>query len=183
MNAKMFIIATGVMAILAGCMPSVYPLYTDKDIVLDPSLVGTWINQEDDEKWTFARGDGQSYDMAISGEDSTVMFQTHLVELGGHRFIDVCPRPPDWEDSPYRDLMLPLHWLGSISIDGDTLIISLMDPNDMSKLAKSGVKTPSYVDVDNLRVLTASTEELQKFIIDNLDKKVFTVPGRMFRQK
>ncbi len=183
MWARNLFISLGILVILAGCVPSIYPLYTEKDIVLDPALIGSWLDKDEEETWTFARGDDQSYDMSISGEDSTVMFRTHLVEFDGHRFIDVYPNPPDWDDSPYRDLMLPLHWFGSITINGDTLVISLMDPNGLDKLVEAGVTLPSSVDIDNLRVLTASTEELQKFVIDNQDKDVFTVPGRMFRQK
>lgn len=183
MSTKNLIIAFSIVVILAGCVPSIFPLYTEKDLVSDPSLVGTWLDKDEEETWTFAQGDDQSYDMSISGEDSTVMLRAHILELDGHRFIDLYPNPPAWDDSPYRDLMLPLHWFGSISIVGDTLTISLIDPDDLVTMAKSGVKIPSSVDVDNLRVLTASTDEMQQFIIDNLDKGVFTVPGRMFRQK
>lgn len=183
MNAKNLIIVVGILAVLGGCVPSMYPLYTSKDIVFDQTLVGTWLDKDEGLTWTFARGDGQSYDMAITENDSTVMFRTHLVELDGHRFVDVCPNPPDWDDSPYSDLMLPLHWLASVTINGDTMIISLMDPNDLDNLAKNGVKLPTYADIDNFRVLTASTEELQKFVTGNPAKDIFTVPGRMFRQK
>lgn len=183
MNGKNLIIALGIVAIMAGCVPSIYPLYTEKDLVSDPSLVGTWLDKDEEETWTFTQGDGQSYDMSISGEDSTVMFRAHLLELDGHRYIDLYPNPPAWDDSPYRDLMLPLHWFGSISIDGDTLVLSLMDPDDLAAMADSGINIPSYMDVDNLRILTASTEELQQFVVDNPDKDVFAVRGRMFRQK
>ena len=36
----LMVLATG----LAGCIPvpSVYPLYTDKDVVFEPSLLGVW---------------------------------------------------------------------------------------------------------------------------------------------
>lgn len=183
MSIKNLLISLGILAILAGCVPSIYPLYTDKDVVFDPSLVGSWLNKDDDETWTFTRGEDQSYDMSISGKDSTVMFQAHLVELGGRRFIDLYPNPPDWDDSPYHDLMLPLHWFGSISIIGDTLIVSLMNPDNLTALADSGVTVPSYVDIDDLRVLTASTADLQKFVVDNSERDVFTVPGKMVRQK
>ena len=183
MSIKRMIVSLGIMAILTGCVPSIYPLYTDKDVVFDAGLVGAWLNTDEEETWTFARGEDQSYEMTISGEDSTVVFRAHLVELDGHRFIDVYPDPPYWDDSPYSDLMLPLHWFGSISIDGDTLVVSLMDPDDLTKMADSGIKIPAYIDVDYLRVLTASTEELQQFVVDNLDKGIFSVPGRMVRQK
>ena len=29
-------------AALAGCAPSLYPVYTEKDLVFEPALVGTW---------------------------------------------------------------------------------------------------------------------------------------------
>lgn len=183
MNAKNLMISLGILIILAGCVPSIYPLYTNKDVIFDPSLIGSWLIEDEDETWTFAPGDGRSYDMSVSGDDSTAVFRAHLVELDGHRFLDVCPNPPGWSDSPYSDLMLPLHWFGPVSVVGDTMAIALIDPDDLAALADSGIAIPSYVDVHFLRVLTASTEELQKFVTKNPANDVFTVPGRMIRKK
>jgi hypothetical protein len=42
-------------AFLAGCIPSLHPLYEDSDLVYKPALEGKWINQDSTYIWSFSR--------------------------------------------------------------------------------------------------------------------------------
>ena len=42
MRALKLTVALGLVVLLAGCFPSLHPLYTEEDLVYDSALVGTW---------------------------------------------------------------------------------------------------------------------------------------------
>ena len=51
---------TGLM--LAGCVPSLNPLYTEEDLIFEPKLVGVWAeNAEAKERWTFEQAGEKDY--------------------------------------------------------------------------------------------------------------------------
>src|SRR5688572_2052421 len=41
-----------VLWVVAGCVPSLNPLYTLKEVVFDPALIGSW--SEEGSTWTFS---------------------------------------------------------------------------------------------------------------------------------
>ncbi len=50
-----------------GGVPSVYPLYTAKDLIFDPALIGVWQEDGEDVSWTFTKLDGIWCDWASTG--------------------------------------------------------------------------------------------------------------------
>jgi len=90
---------------LAGCAPvdSMNPLYDGKTTVFDPALLGQW--QSGDGSFSFTRQDDSGYELAIATRDDggqvhTMVFEAHLVELQGRRFLDI--GPTEWSSSPER---------------------------------------------------------------------------------
>jgi len=91
-------------ALLTGCLPvdSLNPLYTDKDVIFDEALLGDWksLNSDDTSVISFSRyvsdAKPDSYSMAMIDEHgSKTEFQAHLLEIEGHRFMDIVPE--NWE--------------------------------------------------------------------------------------
>ena len=87
---------------LAGCMPldSLEPLYTDKDTVFDAALLGDWLSPDPNDQgvMTFTEMFGQpvsSYKITMRDKNETSKYSAHLVELQGHRFLDVVPE--NWD--------------------------------------------------------------------------------------
>lgn len=90
--------------LLAGCMPvdSLNPLYTAKDIVFDEGLLGAWTSLDPSNKsvTSFIRTIGTTepdyYSVKVIEDDgSKTEYQAHLLEIEGHRFLDVVPE--SWE--------------------------------------------------------------------------------------
>jgi hypothetical protein len=54
---KKLLIATILVAVvvLSGCLSALHPLFTEKDLVFDPHLVGSWRVGADDGVYTFER--------------------------------------------------------------------------------------------------------------------------------
>jgi len=55
--------------LLAGCLPSVNPFFTENDLVFDPRLLGEWQTPKDQDdpptEWQFERGEGKAYKLTV----------------------------------------------------------------------------------------------------------------------
>jgi hypothetical protein len=87
-------------ALLAACGPasSLNPLFTDKDLIFDPTLVGEWAEKgPDHSRLRFEQAGPTAYraisiDQQGSGGNLTeTPYEAHLVRLGAYRFLDVSP--------------------------------------------------------------------------------------------
>lgn len=104
MTLPRFVLALTLAGSLAGCAPvdSMNPLYTEHGVVFDPELLGQWSSEDGD--LNFARLADDGYSLMLSGKDEdtgqigTVGFEAHLVDLQGHRFLDVTWKNVDTAD-------------------------------------------------------------------------------------
>ncbi len=55
----------GALVILAGCVPSLHPLYTDKDTVFELALLGKWSEKDSKATWTFTKGNKKQYNLVL----------------------------------------------------------------------------------------------------------------------
>jgi hypothetical protein len=167
---RRWIVALLALASLASCVPSINPLYTDKDLVVDPALVGTWIDN-DNETWTFATGTDKSYSLVIDHDGKSGPFVAHLVALGGYRFLDIMPTDGALNQSGllemYRAMYIRTHMFLKVSQVTPTLKMAFLDADWLKKLL---TKSPAALrherrESDDDSVVTASTAELQAFMI------------------
>jgi len=112
--------ALAIIAVLAGCAPvdSLSPLYTETDVVFDPALLGQW-HEKAGEKggWSFTKADDGGYVLLISdtddnGQNINLMYEAHLVDLQGHRFLDLAPLQIYFPESNEWTLNLVRHKSG-----------------------------------------------------------------------
>lgn len=169
-------IIVGFLLMLAACVPSLHPLYTDKDLIFEPALLGAWVEAKADSKstLTFSKVADTEYKM-VSGEgsDKKSIFIAHLVKLGDKRFLDVKPDPASEPDCSG----LPWHMFFYVSQIEPTL--RMWDLNDkwLEKLLKKNPSLLKHEVVDGDLVLTASTKQLQRFLLRNVNTKgAFTDP-------
>ena len=133
---------------MAGCWTlSIHPLYTEKDLVFDPSLVGVWEdpNDPDADTWIFTKAEGKSYRLVIrenkaseppkgKGEVflkgdhvSQGVFEVHLLKLGAFLFLDFFPEEPENGNDFYIGHVIPAHSFARVSIEGHVLVLSFLD--------------------------------------------------------
>lgn len=104
MKFARFLLSVALTGFLAGCVPvdSMNPLYTEHGVVFDSELLGQWGSEN--EGLTFARlaDDGYSVTWFCKNDDSgqieTFRFEGHLVDLQGHRFLDLTWKQVDTDD-------------------------------------------------------------------------------------
>ena len=185
---KILLFVFGVL--LAGCVPSLHPLYTPKDVVYDPKLIGAWSdpNSSDSGTWEFRASEPNSYTMVYTDKDKkTGSFSVHLVKLDGTLFLDVFPNDPNLPQNGFYQMhLLPAHTFMKVDQIEPNLKLRLMD---VDKFTKRLEKYPALLKHEILEqgsdkrvVLTASTKELQEFMRKHAgDKDVFGEPSNMKR--
>jgi len=177
------VLIIGIALIASACVQSLHPLYTGKDLIFEPALLGEWVEAKPDSKstLTFSKTGDKEYKLR-SGDpgDKQSIFIAHLVELGDKLFLDVKPDPASERDCSG----LPWHMFFYISQIQPTL--RMWDRNDkwLEKLLKKNPAALKHEIVDGDLVLTASTKQLQSFVLRHVnDKSAFTDPTDYARKK
>ena len=111
---KRYLVLLALLACLTGCVPvdSLNPLYTDKDLAFDESLLGSWVGPDngDDGVLEFIARDEdgkKSYLLVMTEKDKDsngykrTVYHAHLVKLNEHLFLDVVPETFDSRPNSY----------------------------------------------------------------------------------
>jgi len=176
--------------IVGGCVPvlSLHPLYTEKDIVLDQKLYGTWVTDSNDSKttWEFKSIDDpkNAYNLIFTDEEGRKgSFVARLVKLQDKLFLDIFPSELPWEpedpnkmDWPYNSLFLiPAHTFIKVDSIEPQLKLRLTLESKMEELIKENPSAIEHTSVGDRLVLTDSTQKLQAFVLKySDDERVFT---------
>jgi hypothetical protein len=170
--------------LLGGCVPvlSLYPLYTKEDLVLEKKLPGTWVDDANSPEttWEFKRIDEpqNAYQLIFTDEDGNKgSFVAHLLKLQDKLFLDITPSELPWEpddpnkmDWPYNSFFLiPAHAFLKIDSIEPQLKMRLALESKIEELLKENPKAVTYTTVGERLILTASTKELQAFVLKHVD--------------
>lgn len=196
--------------VLVGCVPvmSLHPLYNKQDVVFEEKLLGKWVDDANETTWEFKRLKGESegiyqfdnpeepekaYELVFcNNEDYTRgLFFVHLVKLDNEHFLNVYPRQfpcakPDPNNTyPYNIFFLvPVHTFIKVDSIEPQLRMWLTDDGDMKKLLKEDPNAVKHEFVEDRLILTASTKELQAFVLKYADdNRVFSEEIVLTRKK
>lgn len=103
-----------ITSFFVGCVPvdSLNPIYTDKDVIFEPVLVGTWVGENPDEGGLrITRAGDNAYQLVMNERESgswlkESVFDAHLVSLGGQKFFDLQPRQLQLSDEAELNAIL-----------------------------------------------------------------------------
>ncbi len=173
-------ILIAVALLLAGCVPSVHPLFTSADLVFDPELIGKW--RLDEVTWEFTRA-GDHYRLVMREKKERISYVTaYLLELDGIRYLDLIPdKVPG--NSFQAGYLAPLHSFYRMWRTGDRFRIGGLDAEWLKKaLERREVSIPHVLREGEL-LLTAPTPELQALVkrLAN-NKDAFPGGGDEFRK-
>ena len=177
---------------LTGCYTlSIHPLYTEETAVFEPRLLGTWGDLN--EAWTFKRGeDENSYRLVVSkdismdeletveGYDHRIIvdenpqvdgvFEVHLIRIDTVLLIDFYPAEPEGANELYVSHVIPAHSFARIHIAGDSLYMAYFDNQWFEDGLRKGDFELKHEKVEDMKVLTANTEDIQRFISEHIDQ-------------
>ncbi|MFH1881634.1 MAG: hypothetical protein ABIL62_02830 [Planctomycetota bacterium] len=176
--------------LLGGCLPvmSLHSLYTKENVVFEEKLLGIWVDDPNSPEsiWEFKRIDEpkNAYKLIFSDDkDQKGSFVAHLVKLQNRLFLDVYPDELPWEpDDPnevkwlYNSFFLiPAHTFIKIDSIEPQLKMRLINDGKMEELLKEDPNAVKHTSIEGRVVLTASTKELQAFVLEYADdNRVFT---------
>lgn len=177
-------------ALLGGCVPvmSLHSLYTKENVVFEEKLLGTWVDDPNSPEtiWEFRRIDKtkKEYKLIISDDENKKgSFVAHLVKLENSLFLDVFPDefPCDTEDPNKTDwlynvfFLVPAHTFIKIDSIEPQLKMRLTNDDKMEELLKEDPNAVKHTSIEDRLILTASTKELQAFVLKYADdNRVFT---------
>ena len=169
--------------LLSSCVPSVNPLYTEKDLIFDPALLGTWGEDNGKESWTFEKSGDKKYKLLQKDErDRVAEFEVHLVKLKDQRFLDLYLIDPgaeeDWkvnQHAMFGMIVRPAHMFMKVRQIEPKLQIGYLNPDWLQEFLEKNPKAlrheksppPPKGGEHRSIFLTAETKDLQKFILQH----------------
>ncbi|MBI4243284.1 MAG: hypothetical protein HY606_04260 [Planctomycetes bacterium] len=194
MQTAKILVIFGIMLLIAGCVPSLHPLFTEKDLVFEPALLGTWGEEGSKETWTFQKSVDNTYDLIIT-EKRTILgseviankFNAYLVKLDKLLFLDIYPKEPEIEGDFYKFHLIPAHTFSKVWIEDDVLHLGMLDHDWLKKMIDNKKVNISYERLGDepspMIVLTASTKALQEFVLKYAEDAEAFPMGEVHRQK
>ena len=186
------IILIGMLALLAGsCIPSLFPLYTEKDLVTDDRIIGTWEAGEMgtwvierlyykplidifSSDWSDAK-ENNTYKLVVietdGGDTLEAEFVVHMLVLGGQHYLNYYPGDFELDHDFLSWHMVEANNFSKVWITEDSISLAFFDPSYLEELIDENRIKISHIRHDNGILLTARTRELQKFVIKYGDEE------------
>ena len=190
MNFKTLFLAALSGLLLTACIPSVYPFYTEREVVFEKKVIGEWRVVNDDkqpEHWNFAHSRNSHYDLTVTdNEGKTGEFRATMFKLDDELFLDLMPTDCEYASSQ-NDLvsasMFPGHLLVHVSQLEPELRMSFCDFDWLGDYLEENPKALAHRRSEHGMVLTGTTRELQRFVIKHLKEgKLFDDYGTLKKQ-
>jgi hypothetical protein len=193
MKKQILVLVILVAVLVQGCIvKSLHPFYIESDLVYKKELVNTWVDQ-DGHKWKIdpVQEQRKAYQMTFTEDGKEATFLTHLFELEGNLFLDFRPLASDGSVNDLFEMhLLPSHSVAKVvKMNDEVVVIKWFNEEWLTKLFKQNrikisheviIDENSGKDEDKSYVLTASTEELRKFLIKyGNDPAAFDGDGKM----
>lgn len=156
---------TGIAVLLTGCVvTSVCPYYTQKEVVKEPAIAGTWINQKNNqETWRFEPNLDGSYRLTMIEANKATILLAQPFKLDDQLLLDLGSLEQDIH-------VIPAHYLLKITQLRPTLQMSEISHEWLKNLLDQDPKALRHHLVaigdqsDGRVVLTGDTAELQAFV-------------------
>ncbi|WP_215225456.1 hypothetical protein [Echinicola shivajiensis] len=168
-----------IVSLVSSCvLRSLHPLYTENELILDDRLIGNYVVDGTD-AWNISRANNQSqkngdklYRLEHVQNRDTVIFDLFLVKLDKYLYLDFFVddyKSKNLENEFAAFHLYPVHSFAKVSFKGNEIIINLFDSEYLGKLIEQNrIKISHEVAAEDI-LLTASPEELQKFVIKYSD--------------
>ncbi|MBN2349663.1 MAG: hypothetical protein JXJ22_12525 [Bacteroidales bacterium] len=184
MKTKSLLITVfAIIILISSCIPSLHPLYTKKDLILDNSIVGNWISGESDSdqsNWNITKYQkkyrpGPQLNNPDDDEDKlyrleyiecgdTIGFNLYVLKLGDYVYFDFYPFDYESKNDMRNMHLFPVHTFAKVEIQQEQIILHQFDIGFLEELIKQNKIKISHEKSGLNIILTAPTEELQKFV-------------------
>ncbi len=173
MKKRNLIALAAAAILLAACIPSVYPFYTDKDVIVDQRLFGTWKEKQKSatpEIWKFEASTNNSMTLTVVDAGKTNDFIAHLFKLKQEQFLDLMPEDDFLtnETSVAAVSMIPGHLVVRVAQIDPALQLSFCNFDWLQKYLEKNPNALAHRVEGDRMFLTADTRTLQDFMLQHL---------------
>jgi len=194
---KRFILSAGlclILVLLNSCLTTLHPIFTEKDLLFDSRLTGSWKKTKDGSNVTYrsaAASDVATVSPTLQrnarkiyiheekdeqGRIKSTQF-AFMVKLGKYYYMDYYPvgvKENSAVDEFFAAHYIPMHRIYRIRFTTNSSFdVQQLDAGYLENLIKSKkIRIRHEVTEDGDYVITAPTEELQKYIVKYSD-----IPG------
>lgn len=120
------------------------------------------------------------YEITMISEKDTSIFDGRISNLHGHYFLDLIPNDEfvgdKIADGLISGMMVRTHGFFKIDLNDDELVVNTIENKDFEELIEKKQVRIEHVETDNKIIITAKTEDIQKFLIKFADSKMFNDP-------
>ncbi len=178
--------------LFSACVPSLQPFYTEKDLVFESSLIGSFGEADGSATWTFMKAGDREYNLTIKDKDKSSSFVTHLFKVGTVHFLDLYAVNESLDDSPREDFfkasLIPGHLALKVASLPPNLTLQVMDEDGIKEYLKGnkGVVPHSFVgrELSDRLVFTGSSEQMRDFLKRiSAEEKCWGKPAEFQRRK
>lgn len=171
---RKLLICIGIALLLKACViPSIHPLYTEDDLIINEDIFGLW--REGGNSWDFQsygerHGDSdmpaETISLVCTSNDEEAEFDLHLIKLGKYYYLDFIASDYDLKNELLDFHLMPFHNFARVEIKKEEIQIEFFNADwfaDLLDNNKIRIKH-EYMEALDIYVLTASTRSMQKFI-------------------
>jgi hypothetical protein len=155
------------LLLVAGCIPSLHPLYRTENLIFDPEVIGEWRQADSPEKWQFTKRDNKSYTLVYTDPNGRQgKFIACIAEIQGKRFLDLFPDQTN-TDAPgfYTFHLVPIHTIYLIRRTQPKLELAAVGYPWLDDYLSEHPKAIDHVVFGGRKLLTAPTEQVQAFVL------------------
>ena len=170
----------------SSCVSSLNPLYSDADLIADPSLIGTWVDKESGESWTFSNCEKLKYSLIhVDSDGLQSEYDARLLKLEDKLFLDIVPVKSGANQTElYQGLFFATHTFVHVVATQSTVQVSYMEPRWLKDFLAQNPNAIRHERINGEIVLTASTKEMQKFVLAHMNtREAFSGPGELARKR
>lgn len=188
MKKRNAVIMAAVAVLLASCIPSVNPFYTDKDVVFEQRLIGTWQEKDKSDEpqiWKYEEGKDKAYKLTVTEKEGKQgEFEARLFKLKQDYFLDIIATEIGTNVADLvKASIIPGHLLMRVSQLEPELKFAMIDVDWLDKHLKEHPKALAHHRDDDQIFLTAETTDLQSFVLKHLgEDELFGKPAEMVRK-
>jgi hypothetical protein len=170
MNAKFFAWSCIGVLVVAGCIPSLNPIYLSENLVFDPSVIGVWKQPGSKETWQFSKRDGKSYHLVYTNEAGEQgRFIAHLADIQGNRFLDLYPDVGQQDATDfYKFHLVPIHTIYLVRRTEPNLELAATNYPWLDDYLTDHPSAIEHSTFNGRKFITAPTEQLQPFVVANV---------------
>ena len=149
----------GVLILFAGCIRSLHPIYTEKDTVFEPSLIGQWADNDSKQIWAFSKESTNEYELIYTDDKGKQgAFSARLLKVKGKLFLDFFPEEPDLKENGfYQFHLLPVHTFAYVKQIEPTLQMAFPDSDWLEDYLADNPEAIRHEKIENEIILTAAT--------------------------